>query len=134
MSKPHDIHNNTKTHSAQEAYEKIIQLAGASLVRDAVDLHVLKDVKNRSFTYQGSKGSTNGIIDSQKDVGGYPNLKEGKPLPDSDNDGMPDDWEIKHSLNPKLSNANGRDLEKDYDNIEVYINDIVHKITGGQKN
>lgn len=134
MSKPHDIQNGVETHSAQEAYEKIIQLAGASLVRDAVDLHVLKDVKNRSFTYQGSKGSTNGIIDSQKDVGGYPNLKEGKPLPDSDNDGMPDDWEIKHSLNPKLSNANGRDLEKDYDNIEVYINDIVHKITGGQKN
>ncbi|PQA97823.1 pectate lyase [Chryseobacterium shigense] len=134
MSQPHDIQNTIKTHSAQEAYEKIIKSGGASLVRDAVDLHILKDVKNGSFTYQGSKGSTNGIIDSQKDVGGYPNLKEGKPLPDSDNDGMPDEWEIKHGLNPKLSNANGRDLEKDYDNIEVYINDIVYKITGGQKN
>lgn len=132
INQPHDIQNNVKTHSAKEAYEKILQIGGASLVRDAVDVHVLKDVKNGSFTYKGSKGSTNGIIDSQLDVGGFPKLNEGKPLLDSDNDGMPDEWEIKHQLNPKLANSNGRDLDKNYDNIEVYFNDIVKKITEGQ--
>jgi hypothetical protein len=123
---------NVKTHSAKEAYEKILQIGGASLVRDAIDLHVLKDVKNGSFTYKGSKGSANGIIDSQNDVGGFPNLNPGKPLPDSDSDGMPDEWEIKNKLNPKVANSNGRDLDKNYDNIEVYFNDLVRKITERQ--
>lgn len=132
INQPHDIQNNVKTHSAKEAYEKILQIGGASLVRDAVDLHVLKDVKNGSFIYKGSKGSTNGIIDSQNDVGGFPDLKAGKPLPDSDGDGMPDEWEIKHQLNPKIGNANGRDLDENYDNIEVYFNDLVTIITEKQ--
>lgn len=131
-NQPHDIQNNVKTQSPKEAYEKILQLGGASLVRDAVDLHVLRDVQNGSFTYKGSKGSINGIIDSQQDVGGFPNLKTGKSLPDSDNDGMPDEWEIKNKLNPKTANANGRELDKNYDNIEVYFNDLVKKITEKQ--
>ncbi|GAA5095080.1 pectate lyase [Chryseobacterium ginsengisoli] len=132
INESHDIQNNVKTDYPKDAYDKILQIGGASLVRDAVDLHVLKDVKNGSFTYKGSKGSTNGIIDSQKDVGGFPDLKQGTPLPDSDNDGMPDEWEIKNKLNPKVANANGRDLDKNYDNIEVYFNDIVKKITEKQ--
>ncbi|MDQ0065099.1 pectate lyase family protein [Chryseobacterium lathyri] len=129
INQPHDIQDNVKTHSAKEAYEKILQFGGASLVRDAVDLHVLKDAKNGSFTYKGSKGSTNGIIDSQNDAGGFPNLSSGNPLPDADNDGMPDEWEIKNQLDPKVANPNGRDLDKNYDNIEVYFNDLVKKIT-----
>ena len=132
INQPHDIQNNIKTHSAKEAYEKILQIGGASLVRDAVDLRVLKEVKNGTFTYNGSLGSKNGIIDSQNDVGGFPDLKPGKALLDSDNDGMTDEWEIKHKLDPKKSNANGRDLDKNYDNIEVYINDLVKKITDKQ--
>ncbi|WP_375181607.1 polysaccharide lyase family 1 protein [Chryseobacterium sp.] len=132
INQPHDIQNNIKTHSAKEAYEKIVQIAGAALIRDAVDLHILKDVKNGSFTYEGSKGSTNGIIDSQKDVGGFPDLKPGTALPDSDHDGMPNEWEIKNKLNPEAANANGKDLDKNYDNIEVYFNDLVKNITGQQ--
>ena len=132
INQPHDIQNNIKTQSPKEAYDKILQIGGASLVRDAVDLHVLKDVKDGSFTYKGSKGSTNGIIDSQKDVGGFPDLKQGTPLPDSDNDGMPDEWEIKNHLNPKVANASGRNLDKNYDNIEMYFNDLVRKITERQ--
>lgn len=132
INQPHDIQNNVKTDAPKEAYEKILQIGGASLVRDAVDLYVLKDVKNGSFTYSGSKGSSKGIIDSQKDVGGFPDLKQGTPLLDSDNDGMADEWEIKYKLNPKAANANGKDLDKNYDNIEVYFNDIVKKITERQ--
>jgi len=132
INQPHDIQNNVKTHSPKEAYDKILQIGGASLVRDAVDLHVLKDVKDGSFTYKGSKGSSNGIIDSQQDVGGFPSLKPGTSLLDSDHDGIPDEWEIKNKLNPKVANANERDLDKNYDNIEVYLNDIVKGITEKQ--
>ncbi|MFP3598412.1 pectate lyase [Chryseobacterium sp. SIMBA_029] len=133
INQPHDVHNNIKTHSAKEAYEKILQFGGASLTRDAVDLHVLKDIRSGSFTYKGSKGSTNGIIDSQNDVGGFPMLAPGKSPVDSDHDGIPDEWEINNALNPNVANANGRDLDKNYDNIEVYMNDIVKKITEGQR-
>ena len=132
IDQPHDIQNNVVTDSPKMAYEKILKIGGASLVRDAVDLHIIKDVKSGSFTYNGSKGSSNGIIDSQNDVGGFPDLKPGKVLLDSDNDGMPDEWEIKNKLDPKKANANGRDLNKDYDNIEVYTHDIVKHITKGQ--
>lgn len=132
IDQPHDIQNNIKTHTAKEAYEKILQIGGASLMRDAVDVRVLKEVKNGTFTYNGSLGSKNGIIDSQNDVGGFPDLKQGKNPVDSDNDGMPDEWETKHKLDPKKANANGRDLDKNYDNIEVYINDLVKKITDKQ--
>ena len=128
INQPHDIQNNVKTDAPKQAYEKILKIGGASLVRDAVDLHVLKDVKKGSFTYNGSLGSKNGIIDSQNDVGGFPTLRQGKNPIDSDNDGMPDAWEIKHNLDPKKANANGRDLDKNYDNIEVYSHSIVQDI------
>lgn len=129
ISQPHDIQNNVKTDSPKEAYEKILKIGGASLVRDAVDLRVLEHVKNGTFSHKGSLGSDNGIIDSQEDVGGFPQLKTGKIPVDSDNDGMPDEWEIKNNLDPKTANANGKDLDENYDNIEVYMNDLVKKIT-----
>ncbi|WP_394667008.1 hypothetical protein [uncultured Chryseobacterium sp.] len=45
---------------------------------------------------------------------------------------MPDEWEIKNKLNPEADDANGKDLDKNYDNIEVYFNDLVKNITGQQ--
>ncbi|SHF43542.1 pectate lyase family protein [Chryseobacterium takakiae] len=132
INRPHHIYNNIKTHSAEEAYELVLKSAGTSLRRDIVDQQILKDIKNGSFTHNGSKGSKNGIIDSQEDAGGFPQLKAGQPLPDSDNDGMPDEWEIKNNLDPKIYNANGRDLDENYDNIELYLNDIVQSITESQ--
>jgi hypothetical protein len=45
---------------------------------------------------------------------------------------MPDEWEIKHNLNPYKYDANGRDLDKNYDNIEVYTHSIVQDITKKQ--
>ncbi|WP_445431646.1 pectate lyase family protein [Chryseobacterium indoltheticum] len=132
INQPHDIQNNVKTDSPKEAYEKILKIGGASLVKDAVDLRVLEHVANGTFSHKGSLGSDNGIIDSQEDVGGFPDLKMGKIPIDSDNDGMPDEWEIKNNLDPKIANANGKDLDKNYDNIEVYMNDLVKKITEKQ--
>lgn len=45
---------------------------------------------------------------------------------------MPDEWEIKNRLNSEVANANGKDLDKNYDNIEVYFNDLVKNIIGQQ--
>lgn len=129
LETPHNIEDNVETHTAQEAYEKVLQHAGASLKRDAVDLRILQDVRNKTYTAHGSSGHQNsrfGIIDSPNDVGGWPELVSAPAPKDSDGDGMPDDWEIANKLDPNKSNANGRDLSTAYDNIEVYINSLVN--------
>ena len=69
---------------------------------------------------------TNGIINSQKDVGGWPILRVGKPLIDTDADGMPDVWENAHGLNANdASDASNYTLDEKYTNIEVYLNSLV---------
>jgi Pectate lyase/Bacterial TSP3 repeat len=43
---------------------------------------------------------------------------------DTDNDGMPDAWELAHGLNPSVADNNG-DFDNDgYTNLEEYINEI----------
>ncbi len=132
LDAPHDIKGNVTTHTAQIAYERVMKYGGANLVRDAVDTRIIDNVKNKSYSFEGSKGSTKGIIDSQADVGGWPELKSTTPPLDSDNDGMPDAWEIEKKLNPNLKNASGKELSSAYDNVEVYLNGIVKDVNAGQ--
>jgi hypothetical protein len=78
------------------------------------------EVRKGTFTY-----GKNGLIDSQSEVGGLPPLKTFPPPADTDGDGLPDDWEKKHSLNP-ASPADGAEytLNDDYTNLEIYLNSI----------
>ncbi len=120
-------------HTAEQAYEAVLNYAGASHKRDAVDARIANEVRTGTATYNGSKSGLPGIIDTQKDVGGWPTLQSTPALKDTDGDGMPDDWETANKLDPKVANANGRDLSTGYDNIEVYINSLVKTITDNQK-
>lgn len=132
LSSPHTIENNVKTHTAQEAYDRVLDYAGASMIRDAVDIRIIENVRTGTYTAEGSNGSSKGIIDSQCDVGGWPELKSTVSPTDTDNDGMPDEWETKMGLDPNKANANGNDLSSAYDNIEVYINSLVYEIINRQ--
>ncbi|HEY9044885.1 MAG TPA: pectate lyase [Ohtaekwangia sp.] len=132
LSEPHPINNNVTTHSPQVAYERVLAYSGASLKRDAVDLRIIDNVVNKTFSSAGSNGSTNGIIDTQSDVGGWPQLNSATPPVNTAGDGIPDEWKIAHKLDPPRSQANGRNLSTAYDNIEVYINDLVRTITTEQ--
>lgn len=120
------------SHTAEKAYEAVLNYAGASFKRDAVDARVVNEVRNGTTTYNGSITNLKGIIDSQKDVGGWPTLLQAQKPLDTDGDGMPDDWEISKGLDHTKPNANGRDLSTAYDNIEVYLNSIVKSITDSQ--
>lgn len=122
---PFDFMALSSTHTALQAYEAVLNKAGASYKRDAVDTRVVQEVRDGTVTYNGSKTGYPGIIDSQTDVGGWPTLVQTTPLTDTDGDGMPDAWEIANGLNPNVANANGKDLSEIYDNIEVYINSLV---------
>lgn len=114
------------TTNAEIAFEKVLQNAGASLVYDVVDKRILKEAKTGKESFGGTfEGGGKGLIDSQSEVGGWPDLKTAKPAPDTDNDGMPDKWEKKHRLNPELADENLNSLNAAYTNIEVYINSLV---------
>ena len=122
------------THSALAAFEKVVEFAGASLARDTLDRRIAREVKTGTLTFpDGGNGSKNGLIDTQSAVEGWP-LLTSLPAPvDSDNDGMPDHWEVSNSLDPyspvdaQLTTVDGR-----YPNIEVYINTLVAAITENQ--
>jgi predicted phage tail protein len=127
FSVPADIYGFQE--SAQESYGKVLDFAGASLVRDQVDQRIVQETKTGTFTFLGSKGSTGGIIDSQKDVGGWPVMKSLPAPKDTDRDGMPDAWELENGLNPNFADNNGYKLSSSYTNIEVYINSLVKHIS-----
>ncbi len=115
---------------AKTAFNQVLQLSGACLYRDNVDQRILKEVETGVEKFGSSyEEGNNGIIDSQNDVGGWPELKSTAPLPDSDNDGMPDLWEKENNLNPDdASDNNINSLDKNYTNIEVYINSLVQHL------
>lgn len=122
------------THTAAKAYDLVLDLAGASLSRDAVDVRIINDVRKGTVTItDGGNGSTNGIIDTQTAVGGWPELASGTALRDTDNDGMPDEWEKTKGLDVNKNDSNGRHLSTAYDNIEVYINSLVAEQVRQQK-
>ncbi|MGE3315863.1 MAG: polysaccharide lyase family 1 protein [Planctomycetaceae bacterium] len=103
------------TDSAGNAYERVLKLAGASRRRDAADQRLVAGVKDR----------THRLIDSQRQVGGWPRLhSEPAPL-DTDRDGMPDDWEQQHTLNPsKPDDRNGDRNNDGFTNLEEYLNSL----------
>ena len=100
------------THSAEDAYEKVMTLAGASLYRDCVDNLMVAQVMARlGEDKSGSNGATKGQIDCQSDNnlsaaevenGAWPILKAITPeKPDTDGDGIPDQYESSWGLDYK---------------------------------
>ncbi|GAB3821915.1 pectate lyase [Pontibacter rugosus] len=113
------------TFTAQEAYQQVLASAGASHKRDAVDARVVNEVRTGTATFTGAKSGKPGIIDSQEEVGGWPELKSLPAPADADKDGMPDTWEKKQNLNPNNnSDAAAFTLDKMYTNLEVYLNSL----------
>ncbi|WP_161829824.1 pectate lyase family protein [Steroidobacter agaridevorans] len=104
-----------KTESAPDAYKRVLASAGASKSRDAVDERIVASVRDK----------TGKLINSQKDVGGWPEIRAGVAAADADRDGMPDVWEKAQKLNPK-DPANAASIDRaGYSNIERYLNSLV---------
>ncbi|CAG5068953.1 hypothetical protein DYBT9623_01686 [Dyadobacter sp. CECT 9623] len=126
--------------SARESFDYVLANAGATLPRrDPVDTRVttqvrtgkinpLPNVKLPETQFEHRRlpidSYKNGIITDISQVGGYPEYK-GTPYKDSDKDGMPDEWELRYSLNPKDPADAQKDMSGDgYSNIEKFINGI----------
>lgn len=113
---------NVTTQSAIDAFESVLKNVGVIVPgRDSQEKRIVEEVRKGTFTF-GSKG----IIDNVEQVGGWPILKSLPAPVDSDDDGMPDEWEIKMGLNPyDSSDANDDSSIGDgYTNIEKYINGL----------
>lgn len=123
------------THSAAEAYEKVLAYVGASLYRDEIDARYMEEAKTGTATYKGSITKSPGIIDKVSDVNGYTEANFGtgsRPAGfDSDKDGIPDEWEKANGLNPNDASdalTYSLDAKGYYTNIEVYANSLVENI------
>lgn len=123
------------THTADEAFSKVLANAGASLFRDEIDARYMEEAKTGTAQYKGSITLSPGIIDKVSDVNGYTEktfATGSRPKGfDSDNDGIPDDWETANGLNPNdASDALTYSLDEKgyYTNLEVYANSLVEDI------
>lgn len=128
------------THSAATAFDKVMSYCGASLYRDDVDSRYMEEARTGTATYKGSVTNESGLIDIVADVNGYTEdnfPSETRPEGfDTDQDGMPDEWETANGLdpnNPDDANLYTLDTEKGwYTNVEVYINSLVEHIVKAQ--
>jgi pectate lyase len=116
VNKPFDL-PRVATGSAEVSYDEVLQYAGAVVPeRDSVDRRIVDDVRNR----------TGKIINSQNDVGGWPELKSGEPRVDSDQDGLPDAWEMARALDPQ----DPADAQFD-SGVQTALESYLHELTAG---
>ena len=120
LSAPSDKHPAISQQiSATEAYNWIVKNVGASLpVRDEVDQYLIDEL-----TSLGKKGT---IIQNEQDVqqfslGGVGTIQNGEKPLDSDNDGMPDEFEDKYGLDKNDPSDAAKIANNGYTNIENYI-------------
>ena len=123
------------THSAAEAFNKVLAYGGASLYRDEIDARYMEEAKTGTAQYKGSITLSPGIIDKVSDVKGYTEANFGtatRPADfDTDKDGIPDAWELANSLNPNDDSdalTYSLDGKGYYTNLEVYANLLVEDI------
>ncbi|GIP45605.1 hypothetical protein J45TS6_40640 [Paenibacillus sp. J45TS6] len=117
LNTPIVMPNPSAPETATDAYESVLEGAGAVLPRrDSVDARIIRDTAERTGEH----------INSQKEVGGYPEFASVKSdLADDDRDGMPNVWETQQGLNPNDPSDRNGTQQSGYTNLEVYLNGIV---------
>lgn len=130
----------TTTHTAADAYDRVLDYAGASISRDSFDALMVSDARNGVASYTGN-GLSKGFVNSQddnrpadapEDWSAWPTLVSGSAPTDTDGDGMPDEWESANGLDAN-DPADGKSIGADgYTNLEHYLNSLVADITEAQ--
>lgn len=123
------------TQSAAEAYEDVLADVGCNLpALDEHDQRVIEETRTGAAAFKGSVSGLPGLPDTQDDVGGWDNYPEVHRASnwDTDHDGLPNDWESAHGLDPNSPAGDFRDANADPDgdgftNLEEYFNQIGRK-------
>jgi pectate lyase len=116
------------TDTAADAYDRVLNYAGATWWnRSAIDARIMQEVRTGTGTI---KAWADDPFNADPNEGVEWRALVNTPLVsrpagfDTDQDGMPDAWELKHNLNPAIPENNG-DFDADgYTNLEEYINEL----------
>ena len=110
----HDVKNIEKLILPDVGAGKRIDETGNWIVnRDAVDKRLIQEYED----------GTGHIPQNEGAVGGYPLIAQGRLPQDSDNDGIPDSWEILNGFDKNDPSDSVKDANGDgYLNIEEYFN------------
>ena len=105
-----------KTQSATEAFDLVLNKAGATLPkRDSVDARIVSN----------ARVGTGKIINDETEVGGWPAYASGEPPVDTARDGIPDEWKKAHGLQLDDPDVAGAVNADGYTMLEVYLNSLV---------
>ncbi len=116
--------------SAKDAYKNVLSDVGCNMpVFDEHDTRVVNETLAGSYQFSGSISGLPGLIDNEKDCGGYENYgTEERNLAtfDSDLDGLPNWWEKLYGSNPDspkgdFSDANADPDHDGYTALEDYL-------------
>ncbi|MGN0621078.1 MAG: carbohydrate-binding protein, partial [Porcipelethomonas sp.] len=129
-----DVSSVNDVESAEASYEHVVSFAGNGIAPDkrtAIDIQCADETRNGTGSCSGTSDydSTQTNLDKYNIQCGvtyeYPSAVLSKTITDTDNDGMPDEWELARGLNPNdASDTNGDYCGQGYTNIEYYINDL----------
>ena len=129
-----DVSSVNDVESAEASYEHVISFAGNGIAPDkrtAIDRQCADETRNGTGSCSGTSDydSTQTNLDKYNIQCGvtyeYPSAVLTKTITDTDNDGMPDEWELARGLNPNdPSDTKGDYCGQGYTNIEYYINDL----------
>jgi hypothetical protein len=112
--------------TAEEAYARIVRSAGASIARDAIDSRIVNSLVHRTGVPIDSQEM---YRDSQGVVAGIDDLPEQRRPDDfdTDADGMPNEFETRHGLDPNdPADGKGTTLsDEGYTNLEMYLSELV---------
>jgi hypothetical protein len=120
VEKPFPMPKMPVVQTAAEAYECVLDQVGATLPkRDAVDRRIIEAVRKGTALAETKQG----IITDIQQVGGYPKYT-GERVIDTDGDGIPDEWEKKHGLNPNDPTDAAKSSGDEYTNFDKYLNGL----------
>jgi pectate lyase len=101
-----------------DAYEAVLESAGA-FPRDGMSRRTIDEVRNGTGTWDP---------DPPDDL--LEGLTPTDPPPDDDADGMADDWELEHGLDPNDGDDHASAMPSGYTAIEEYVNELSDFLVG----
>lgn len=110
--------------SAADARQTVLDTAGC-FPRDHVGKRVVEETRTNNYTYQGSKQGKKGVIDLETDAEGFYDYTVVAPFADTDQDGMPDFWELDNGMDPAVPDQNTRHASG-YTMLEMYLDWAMH--------
>lgn len=113
--------------NASDAYQTVLDTAGC-FPRDHVENRLIRETRDNTYTYTGSNAGKKGVIDLETDAEGFYDYPQVAALADTDQDGMPDEWESANGCNPTMPDNNVRHASG-YTMLEMYLDyAMTHKM------